>query len=277
MFEDLQSDQQPSSPAPGPKSTPKQPSVPPMGNPSAPQPVAKSAPTEPQGEPEDILADVDSAPTPPPTPLTASRDSGQATQSPIQPKQPPMGDIGPAQPLTDLPSAGVMDKKKGLGDKKKIVYLVGAIVVVAIIIVVLVQVFSSPKQDDFENFVNDPFANTQDNEPADSENDVIEPDTEEGDETDSGEVEESAPDLSANLDEDGDGLTNEQEAVLGTDPFNPDSDNDGLFDREEVVVYKTDPLNEDSDGDGYLDGSEVKAGFNPSGPGKLLQLPPPTN
>jgi hypothetical protein len=56
---------------------------------------------------------------------------------------------------------------------------------------------------------------------------------------------------------DGDGLVNEQEAVLGTDPRNPDTDSDGLTDGEEVNVYTTNPLNPDTDGDGLTDGEEV--------------------
>jgi len=61
-----------------------------------------------------------------------------------------------------------------------------------------------------------------------------------------------------NLDSDGDGLTDEQERILGTDPHNPDSDGDGLTDGEEVNKYKTNPLNADTDGDGLKDGQEVK-------------------
>jgi hypothetical protein len=74
-------------------------------------------------------------------------------------------------------------------------------------------------------------------------------------------------------DTDGDGLTDAEEATLGTDPTKADTDADGLTDREEVVIYKTDPLNPDTDGDGYKDGDEVKAGYNPNGPGKLFELP----
>jgi hypothetical protein len=32
-------------------------------------------------------------------------------------------------------------------------------------------------------------------------------------------------------------------------------------------------LNPDTDGDTYKDGDEVKKGYNPSGPGQLLQIP----
>ncbi|HWV35543.1 MAG TPA: hypothetical protein VNZ55_07920, partial [Thermomicrobiales bacterium] len=52
----------------------------------------------------------------------------------------------------------------------------------------------------------------------------------------------------ANADDDGDGLTNAEEAALGTDPKNPDTDDDGISDGDEVGVYQTDPLNLDSDG-----------------------------
>lgn len=60
-----------------------------------------------------------------------------------------------------------------------------------------------------------------------------------------------------NNDLDGDGLLNNEEKVLGTDPRNPDTDGDGLRDGEEVHVYRTDPLNKDTDGDGLTDGEEV--------------------
>lgn len=44
-----------------------------------------------------------------------------------------------------------------------------------------------------------------------------------------------------------------------------DSDQDGLSDSEEKV-YGTDPFNSDTDGDGYSDGTEVKSGYNPLKP-----------
>jgi hypothetical protein len=75
------------------------------------------------------------------------------------------------------------------------------------------------------------------------------------------------------IDSDLDGLTDEEEATLGTDPNKIDTDEDDLTDGEEVKVYGTDPLNPDTDGDGYLDGTEVKAGYDPKGPGKLFELP----
>ncbi|MBI4547648.1 MAG: OmpA family protein [Ignavibacteriae bacterium] len=85
---------------------------------------------------------------------------------------------------------------------------------------------------------------------------------------------------SVNNDLDGDGLLNDEEKQIGTDPLNPDTDGEGLRDgeevrtyktnplnpdtdedklndREEIFTYKTDPLNKDTDGDGLIDGDEV--------------------
>jgi Tol biopolymer transport system component len=64
-------------------------------------------------------------------------------------------------------------------------------------------------------------------------------------------------------DSDGDGLTDGDEADLGTDPHHPDTDGDGLNDALEVL-YGSDPLKPDSDGDGLLDGQEVALGTNPN-------------
>ena len=80
------------------------------------------------------------------------------------------------------------------------------------------------------------------------------------------------PTVNQPVDSDQDGLTDEEEAALGTNSGDPDSDQDGLTDREEAKVYGTDPLKADTDGDGYPDGQEVKNGFNPKGPGKLLEI-----
>ena len=73
-------------------------------------------------------------------------------------------------------------------------------------------------------------------------------------------------------DTDQDGLTDEEEIILGTKIDDIDSDDDNLFDREEVEVYDTDPLNPDSDGDGFLDGDEVNNNYNPLGSGALYEI-----
>ena len=56
---------------------------------------------------------------------------------------------------------------------------------------------------------------------------------------------------------DGDGIANEDEAALGTDPLKPDTDGDGLLDGWETTVSGTDPTKADSDGDGLSDFAEV--------------------
>ncbi len=73
------------------------------------------------------------------------------------------------------------------------------------------------------------------------------------------------------LDSDGDGLTDEQEVTLGTDPTHPDTDGDGLLDGREtntgtfvdVNDTGTNPLEADSDGDTVPDGIEVEQATNP--------------
>ncbi|MBA4313642.1 MAG: hypothetical protein C0417_13540 [Chlorobiaceae bacterium] len=59
-------------------------------------------------------------------------------------------------------------------------------------------------------------------------------------------------------DNDKDGLTNNEEEELGTDPNNADTDGDGLMDGMEVRTYITNPLKADTDGDGLNDGDEIK-------------------
>lgn len=67
----------------------------------------------------------------------------------------------------------------------------------------------------------------------------------------------------ARQDPDGDGVDNLAEFKAGTDPFNADTDADGLGDGEELNRRQTNPLTADSDNDGLPDGDEVNRGTDP--------------
>lgn len=75
--------------------------------------------------------------------------------------------------------------------------------------------------------------------------------------TQSGAATQVALTAAAQGDTDGDGLSNTQEATLGTDPNNPDTDGDGLSDGDEVIIFSTNPRNRDSDSDVLTDYDEV--------------------
>ncbi|NER17328.1 gliding motility-associated C-terminal domain-containing protein [Spongiivirga citrea] len=85
-------------------------------------------------------------------------------------------------------------------------------------------------------------------------------------------------------DQDNDGLTNAEEAIVGTDPLRADSDGDGIYDGDEIIngtnptdsdsdadgldneeeqILGTDLNNNDTDGDGIDDGLEVDLGSDP--------------
>ena len=64
------------------------------------------------------------------------------------------------------------------------------------------------------------------------------------------------------LDDDRDGLVNQQELQLGTLPGVRDTDQDGLSDGDEVG-RGTNPLDDDTDDDGLKDGDEVSRGLDP--------------
>lgn len=77
------------------------------------------------------------------------------------------------------------------------------------------------------------------------------------------------------LDSDGDGLADIYEEMIGTDKNNPDTDDDGLTDYQEVYITDTDPLkydsvtegvsdaDADSDSDGLSNVKEIELGTNP--------------
>lgn len=76
-----------------------------------------------------------------------------------------------------------------------------------------------------------------------------------------------APEVKKEIDSDGDGLSDVDEARLyKTDSQFADTDTDGLDDGLEVNEYWTLPLVADTDGDGYIDGIEVRFGTDPTDP-----------
>ena len=70
-----------------------------------------------------------------------------------------------------------------------------------------------------------------------------------------------SPTVDLASDNDGDGLSNGQEVLIGTDPNNWDTDGDRLSDGQEVKTYGTQPLNPDTDRDRLDDGDEVLVYF----------------
>ena len=75
----------------------------------------------------------------------------------------------------------------------------------------------------------------------------------------------SESDDGASGDADGDGLSNLEEAVIGSNPANGDTDGDGLNDSQEIL-YGTDFASPDTDKDGLLDGQEIEMALNPLQP-----------
>jgi len=79
--------------------------------------------------------------------------------------------------------------------------------------------------------------------------------------------------LIPSMDNDGDGLTNAGEVLIGTDPLNPDTDGDGMPDGFEAHfnLKPLDPTdaNEDADNDGLTNLEEFQMGTDPRNPDRV--------
>jgi hypothetical protein len=215
----------------------------------------------PMGDPaEDIFEETD-ATTETPAPVTNTMPVGGGTMPPSAPRptaNPTM--VPPRNPLAEVPGAEVPKPKRS---GKMIMLLVVLLLVVVLAGGAAYYFLVMNKSDENSNTNNSNSANTNLNSNINNNTNQV--------------ANVNSTDSNANTnqnsgDTDGDGLLDSEERELGTSIQRPDSDSDELFDYEEVKVYKTDPLNPDTDGDTFLDGKEVKAGYDPNGPGKLLDI-----
>jgi len=67
----------------------------------------------------------------------------------------------------------------------------------------------------------------------------------------------------SHYDNDTDGLNSTMEFLYGSDPYNLDTDGDGLSDGDEVLIHGTDPTLVDTDGDYIPDDYEILYGLDP--------------
>lgn len=230
-------------------------------------------------EPEDIFAgtDGDPSPTPPTTPAPVPEIPPAQAQAPAPVPAPQVPMPAPAQaPQAPAPPRPIAVPPSLTGELPEIkrspssLFKMAALVVIALLILVTAAFISW-------RFMSGPGSNIAPAVTSDTSNDISDKMMDEADEI-MDEIEEEIvveeeEIIVAEIDTDKDGLSDIEESKIGTSPKNPDSDDDGLFDREEVEVYNTNPLNPDTDGDTFLDGAEVSNGYNPNGEGKLFELP----
>jgi len=225
---------------------------------------------EPKNQPEDIFAaddkDKADAPTPTPAPAPATPPPAvpvaeaalppppfaKASGDKQPPVQPPPAKIPPKKPMPEtMPSAGSDGAMKAI-----------IIVVVVVVVVAAAALFSylllGQSDPESDLVIDDDVVNIEDlQEPEEDSIEIIIP----------------TPEPAPAVDTDRDGLTDLQEAEIGTNIKVADTDADGLSDYEEVNTWKTDPLDPDTDGDSFIDGAEVSSGYDPNGDGKLMELP----
>ncbi len=170
--------------------------------------------------------------------------------------------ISPIQPLTDYQDL-VQESENLQSDKIKPRYFIIGLIIILIIVFWfgfwIYKQFLTGQRESGEIILNTESEEIELDNNVDEVSQIIEPGI-------------NVNSTAISSDTDGDGLSNEEEEILGTDPENSDTDGDGLSDREEVKIYHTNPLHEDTDLDGYLDGEEVEHGYDPLGDGKLFDF-----
>lgn len=199
-----------------------------------------------------------------PTIPSMSQQSTATSAAPSKATTPDLSNFQTMPNLVDDDSS----KQTTTPRKKSKVFFV--IIIVLIIAVVSLAAYFAYQYFSKSSITNWPYAS-----PADfSSNDLT---NEEKSATDESESNQTSEEENSNLepedgtppypylppDTDGDGLADEVEIDLGTNPNQFDTDNDNLNDFEEVEIYHSDPINSDTDGDGYLDGAEVESGYSP--------------
>lgn len=165
-------------------------------------------------------------------------------------KQPAVN--APSAKKTSSPISPVYSNESHGGKKHKIIFLVIIVIVVMALVYVAGKIYFMQS--------NVPTA------PVENLSPIVQPDEEEILFDEQPMIEQSS------IDSDSDGLTDLLETQYSTNPLKADTDSDDLSDYDEAIVYKTNPLNPDTDGDSFLDGDEVRHGYNPKGPGKLLNF-----
>ncbi|MFC1622473.1 hypothetical protein ACFL1Y_00565 [Patescibacteria group bacterium] len=141
----------------------------------------------------------------------------------------------------------------------KILIIFFGIIVVILIGIFAYQYFSSDIQKESET--------NNSSEASDGFNELLDMVIDNKDQEQNQEQQEEENPENIDIDTDNDGLSDNREYDLGTNPNQFDTDADGLNDFEEVEIYGSDPIQVDTDGDGYFDGNEVENGYDPLKPG----------
>lgn len=259
-----------------------------FNNPSSPAnnlPNTKTPPSPPAAapsEPEDIFMNIDLAPRnsaalpPQPRPMEAP---SQLLQEPVIKSTPSIFSATAQKVDQNIPSTSDIGTQPKTLDAKSLVLLVIISLIIIGTVAAAVWWFIKYNKNRNNNPNNSPAVNlfnelnNGNNTPA--VNNVNPENSNLNANTNVPAVNNNLP--PANPDTDGDGLTDEEEADLGTSLQAVDTDNDGLSDREEVKVYKTDPIKTDTDGDGASDGEEIQNKTDPLKPNGSLSAGVYTN